>query len=321
MSETEAAAALKRLHRQVERLTSVRGSLAGQREERRAEVEALEDEAFELQRRVDELLLGGPGRIALYLLLIGAAIAVFFIYRHTQVDLYVRAPVPRSELNRLVELLDLPEAYSVQSGTRISFERKLAPVERNKLHELLDELLKARGPAARPRFWLETTRPGREPIVTRLALKLQEGGRQMLIRSHGLLETGTAEKYCTYSVPLVSPPPDEHFDDDGLGSTPWIHTLDEPSGRALAKRRIRVTPAAYSPLAAKLDVEKISGDFHLIREFWRQPTSNTFFVGGGDNAICAEEILQKGSALLHRALIFPELTRTLVRWKIDNVLF
>jgi hypothetical protein len=45
------------------------------------------------------------------------------------------------------------------------------------------------------------------------------------------------------------------------------------------------------------------------------------FVGEGDHEVCAEEILRKGSALLHRALIFPELTRTLVRWKIDNVLF
>ncbi len=102
MSETEEAATLKQLHRQVERLTSVRGSLAGQLEERRDEVEALEGEAFVLQRRVDELLPGGPGRVVFYLVLVGAAIAAFFIFRHTQVDLYVHAPIPRAELSRLV---------------------------------------------------------------------------------------------------------------------------------------------------------------------------------------------------------------------------
>ncbi len=50
-------------------------------------------------------------------------------------------------------------------------------------------------------------------------------------------------------------------------------------------------------------------------------TNSALFADEGDNEVCAAEILRKGSALLHRALIFPELTRTLVRWEIDNVLF
>ena len=101
----------------------------------------------------------------------------------------------------------------------------------------------------------------------------------------------------------------------------WRDRLNDSGGRAPLKRRIRVVPAAYSPLAAKLELHEISGGFSLVREFWRQPTTNTMFAGGGDHSDCAIEILSKGSALLHRALTFPELTRALVRWEIDYALF